>query len=167
MTKEEWKSKFDMLYNYMAMSQETEYMMLFGHVMKQMMSWFIENKPEAAEKFVETLCAIKWRQYLTKDEATEIVKGMQPKAPWDYDTWYKAMDSLGLECEKDGEYNKYACWVAMNQVYTDFGTTIAKTMGKELSSIPAERIVPVVYDLAIDLLEDYDGKYQIRKYFMS
>ena len=167
MTKQELTDKFGMLYRYMATSNEPEYMMTFGDVMKQMMAWFIENKPEIAESFIETLCSIKWKQYLTKSEATGIVKSMEPSAPWDYDVWMKAMKDLNLECEREHEYNKYALWVAMNQIYTDFGGTLAKTLGRPLQDLPATTLVPIVYSMALDLLEDPDGKYHIRKYHLG
>lgn len=166
MTKQELTDKFNMLYRYMATSRETEYMMTFGAVMKQMMAWMIENRPEQAEEYIETLCSIKWRQYLTRSEAAGVLKEMVPSAPWDYDTWHRAMESLGIGIEKEMEYNKYALWVAMNQIYSDFGETIAKTLGRPLGDLPAETIVPIVYDMAIDLLEDPDGKYNIRKYHL-
>lgn len=158
--------KFDMLYRYMASSDNVRYMKTFGYVHKEMMAWMIENKPELAEEYIEVLCSIKWRQYLTKKEATDIIKSMKPTAPWDYSVWEKAMTDLGLECEEEGEYNKYALWVAMNQIYTDFGGTLAKVFNKPLDQIPAQTLLPVVYDMAIDLLEDPDGKYNIREYHL-
>ena len=167
MTKEELKDKFKHLYDYMSVSNEPKYMMLFGDVMKEMFMWMADNKPELAEKMVEKLCSIKWKQYLTKEEATDIVKGMVPAAPWDYDTWHNAMKSFGLECERESVFNSYACWVAMNQIYTDFGETLAKALGKPLKDIPAETLVPIVYEMALDLLEDKDKRYDIRSYHLS
>lgn len=166
MTKQEMIDKFDSLYNYMASSNNVRYMKTFGYVHKEMMKWMIENKPELAEEYIDVLCSIKWRQYLTKNEAMDVVKGMKPAAPWDYETWERAMNDLGLKCEKDGEYNKYALWVAMNQIYTDFGDTLSKVLNQPLAQIPAQTLVPVVYEMAVDLLEDPDGKYSIRKYHL-
>lgn len=167
MTKEELRNKFDALYAYMAMSKKTEYMMLFGDVMKEMMAWMIENKPEASEKYIETLCAIKWRQYLTREEATSVVQGMIPPAPWSYDSWMRTMEELQLEWEREGVFNRYAMWVAMSQIYTDFGGDLAKVIGKPLAEIPADVIVPLVHRMAISLLTDADNKYHIRAYHLS
>ena len=64
MTQTEMKDKFDSLYGYMAASNEPRYMKLFGEVMVEMMDWMIKNQPTAAEQWIETLCAIKWEQYL-------------------------------------------------------------------------------------------------------
>lgn len=167
MTKQEMQEKFDMLYRYMASSNDVRYMRTFGNVHKQMMEWMIENKPEMAEEYIEELCAIKWEQYLTKKEATEVVHGMKPAAPWDYDKWAKAMTDLGLKMEVEGVYNKYALWVAMNQIYTDFGEDIAKLMGMPLKEIPANKIVPAVYSMAVSLLQDPDQRYKIREYHLG
>jgi hypothetical protein len=125
MNKEELTHKFKSLYDYMSVSNEPKYMMLFGDVMKDMMKWMIDNKPDLAEKMVDKLCSIKWKQYLTKEEAMEAVNNMQPPAPWDWSTWEKTMRDLGLECEREGVFNKYALWAVMNQEYTDYAEDVA------------------------------------------
>lgn len=167
MTQEELKKKFDSLYSYMAASNETKYMMLFGSVMEEMEDWFIANKPEMAEAWIEKLCAIKWEQYLTKQEATNIVMAMQPKAPWTWEVWFDAMNKFGLEKEREYVFNKYALWVVMSQVYTDFGQTLAKALGTPLNEIPADKLLPIIHEMALDLLMDKDGIYQVREYFIG
>lgn len=166
MTKQELTDKFDMLYDYMAASNNVKYMKTFGYVHRDMMDWMIENKPELAEEFINVLCSIKWRQYLTQKEATDVIRGMVPAAPWDYSTWEKAMEGLHLESEREYVFNRYALWVAMNQIYTDFGGDIAKIFGMPLSEIPADKLVPAVHSMAVSLLTDPDGKYDIRKYHL-
>lgn len=167
MTQEELKTKFDNLYSYMSSSNEPKYMMLFGSVMEEMMDWVIVNKPDAAEAWIEKLCAIKWEQYLTKTEAQNIVANMQPKAPWAYDVWDNAMTKFGLEKERDYVFNSYALWVVMSQVYTDFGRTLAKALGMPLEQIPAETLLPIIHEMALDLLLDEDGVYSVRAYFLN
>lgn len=167
MSQEEMKKKYESLYSYMASSNETRYMMLFGEVENEMMDWMIKNQPQAAEMWIEKLCAIKWEQYLTKTEATEIISSMIPKAPWSFDVWKDAMTKLGLEMEREYVFNKYASWVVMSQVYTDFGQTLSKALGMPLSEIPAEKLLPIIYDMAIDLLQDKDGKYNVRSYHLE
>lgn len=167
MTKQEMTDKFAMLYGIMASSGDVKQMRTFGDVHKQMMAWMIENKPEMAEEFIEELCSIKWRQYLTRNEATKVVRSMVPSAPWDYDTWYRAMEALHLEWEREGVFNRYALWVAMNQVYTDFGESIARMIGKPLTEIGNETIVPLIHDMAVSLLTDPDKKYCIRAYHLG
>ena len=166
MTQDELKKKFDGLYSYMAASNEPKYMMLFGSVMEEMEDWFIANKPDLAEAWIEKLCAIKWEQYLTKTEATKIVSSMIPKAPWPFDVWHEAMKKTNLEIEREYVFNKYAMWVVMSQIYTDFGQTLAKALGTPLAEIPAEKLLPIIHEMAMDLLCDEDGRYEIREYFL-
>lgn len=167
MTKQEMTDKFGMLYMTMATSNEPKYMHIFGETMKKMMAWYIENKPEMAEEYIEELCSIKWRQYLTRAEATEAVRAMEPPAPWDYPTWEKTMESLHLEWEREMVFNRYALWAAMNQVYTDFGESISRMMGEPLEKIAVETLVPFIYDMAVSLLTDKDKKYCIREYLLG
>ena len=156
-----------MLYGQMAARGDTKQMHIFGGVMKKMMAWFVENKPELAEDFIEELCAIRWRQYLTKGEAVGIVRGMEPAEPWGYEEWEKFLTAMNLEREREGVFNRYALWVAMNQVYTDFGEDTARMLGEPLDKIAADTIVPYFHDMAVSLLTDRDGKYCIRKYHLG
>ena len=160
------KEKYVRLYNYMAASDNTEYMKAFGDTMKEMMDWMIANKPEEAQEWIDKLCAIKWNNYLTPREAESIVANMNPKAPWAMPVWRQAMNNLGITTEVEPSYNSCALWVVMNMVYSDHAETLAtKVWGKPLAEIPAETIVKTVYALAIDKLLDKDRVFNVRKYF--
>ncbi|MCP9529255.1 hypothetical protein, partial [Segatella copri] len=99
---------------------------------------------------------------------SEIVDGMNPPATWDMQTWIKAMNGLGLVTEEKPYYNDYALYVAMNQVVSDHGCTIARILDKEdVKDIDTEHLVKYAYSLAIDLLKDKDGVYDIREYFLK
>lgn len=165
MNAEQLKSKYYELYDYMAQSKDPKNMKAFGHVMNEMYDWFVANKPEAAQEWVEKLDAIKWKQYLTPKEAEKIVAGMNPQAPWSREVWNKAMDSLGLAKEEYPYYNRCSLWVEMNKEYSDQGETVAELLGMPLDQIPADKIVPAMYKMALNLLKDKDGVYDIRKYF--
>ena len=161
-------SKFDELYGMMASSTNTKYMHTFGDTMRCMMKDMVAKHPEMAQEYIEKLCAIKWKNYLTKKEASEIVDGMNPPATWDMQTWLKAMTSLELATEEKPYYNDYALYVAMNQVVSDHGCTIAKILDKEdVKEIGNELLVKYAHSLAIDLLKDKDGMYDIREYFLK
>ena len=82
MTAEEMRQEFGSLYQMMANSQEVAYMRTFGNVHKEMMEWFIQNKPDLAQEWIWKLEPIKWKNYLTPKEAETIVSNMNPKAPW-------------------------------------------------------------------------------------
>lgn len=94
-------SKFDELYGMMASSTSVKYMRTFGDTMRCMMKDMSAKHPELAQEYLDKLCAIKWKNYLTKKEASEIVDGMNPPATWDMQTWLKAMNGLGLVTEEN------------------------------------------------------------------
>lgn len=166
MNQEEMKTAYMNLYDYMANSKKPENMKAFGKVMTKMMNEMIATAPQKAEEYIEELSSIHWNQFLTKKEAEKIVANMQPKAPWSRDVWSNAMDSLGLQKEEEPYYNSCALWTVMNQVYTDHAKTIADNIIKKpLAEIPAEQLVPGIRALALDLLKDVDGKYNVRTYF--
>ena len=145
-----------------------KYMRAFGDTMRCMMKDMSAKHAELAQEYLDKLCAIKWQYYLTKKEASEIVDGMNPPATWDMQTWLKAMNGLGLVTEEKPYYNDYALYVAMNQVVSDHGCTIAKILGKEdVKDIGTEHLVKYAHSLALDLLKDKDGVYDIREYFLK
>ena len=161
-------SKFDELYGIMASSANVKYMHVFGDTMRCMMNDMATKHPELAQEYLEKLCAIKWKNYLTKKEASEIVSDMNPPVTWDMQTWLNAMANLGLPTEEEPYYNDYALYVAMNQVISDHGETIAMIKGeKSLSDVNKAELVEYAYKLAIDLLKDKDGVYNIREYFLK
>lgn len=133
-----------------------------------MMNDMAVKHPELAQEYLDKLCAIKWNNYLTKKEASEIVTCMNPPVTWDMQTWINAMTGLGLATEEKPYYNDYALYVAMNQVVSDHGCTIAKILGKEdVKDIDTEHLVKYAHSLALDLLKDKDGVYNIREYFLK
>lgn len=161
------KEKFESLYNYMANSNEPKYMKLFGEVMWEMMDWMILNKPDNAQSYLETLCAIKWNQYLSKTEATKIYNAMNPKGAWSYETWKRAMEDLGLEWEREYVFNSYALWIVMNGVHSDNGPVIAELIGIEPSDVTNQKYIKVVHKMAVNMLCDVDGVYSVRSYFLD
>lgn len=167
MTQQEMKEKFDMLYAYMSTSNEPRYMKLFGDVMVEMMDWMIKNQSGAAEQWIETLCAIKWEQYLTKSEAIKVFNALMPKGAWTWDVWQKAMQELGLEWEREYVFNAYALWVVMNAIHSDDGADIASILGIEPTDVTNARYIKTIHKLAINKLCDADGFYNIREYFLS
>ena len=143
-------------------------MRTFGDTMRCMTQDLASHHPELAQEYTQKLGAIKSKNYLTKKEASEIVNGMNPPVTWDMQTWLNAMANLGLPTEEEPYYNDYALYVAMNQVISDHGCTVAKILGKEsVKDIDADNLVNYGYNLALDLLKDKDGVYDIREYFLK
>lgn len=168
MTKEELKYKFKYLYDYMSVSNEPKYMMLFGDVMKEMMDVTIQNHENLAEEWIDKLEAICWQQYLSKAEATKIVSAMEPKAPWTFEAWKKAMEDLGLEYKRDKVFNCYALWTTMCMVYSDDGKTIASLMGIDYNNAASNsEYIKTVYQFAMNKMLDVDSRFDVRKYFLG
>lgn len=158
MTQEEMRNEFYALYEMMADSNNVAYMRIFGDVHKEMMDWFIQNKPELAHEWVYKLESIRWRNYLTPREAEKIVSGMEPKAPWSKEQWKSAMEQHGLPLEKEPFYNRCAMWVTMNMIMSDSSETLGKFVDEE-------NMFHLVHDLAVDKLTDKDGVFNVKRYF--
>lgn len=158
MTAEEMKKEFEALYTMMANSNKVEFMHTFGKVHKEMMEWFIQNKPEMAQEWIEKLESIKWRNYLAPKEAQKIVDGMVPKAPWSRDQWKAAMEKEEFPLEKEPSYNRCALYVTMSMIHSDSSETLSKY-------VENEDLFEVIHSLAVDKLTDADGKFNVREYF--
>ena len=168
MEAKEIMGKFDELYGMMASSANVKYMNTFGDTMRCMMKDMTSKHPELAQEYLDKLCAIKWKNYLTKKDASDIIGKMNPSATWDMQGWLDEMEKLGLCMEDNPYYNDYALYIAMNQVISDHGETIAMIKGeKSLSDVNKEELVEYAYKLAIDLLKDKDCVYNIREYFLK
>jgi hypothetical protein len=158
MNQEEMRNEFYSLYDMMANSNKVENMRTFGNVHKEMMDWFIANKPELAQEWLDKLESIKWKNYLSPKEAEKIVAGMNPAAPWNREQWRGAMGKHGYSLDKEPYYNRCALWTTMNMIMSDSGNTLKKY-------VDDANLFKAVYDLAIDKLEDKDSVFNIRHYF--
>lgn len=158
MNAQELKNAYADLYGYMANSKDPANMKAFGRVMTEMFMWFADNKPDAAQEWLEKLSAIKWNNYLTPKEAENIVSKMDPAAPWTREQWKAAMEQHGYELEEEPYYNCCALWVTMNMIMSDSSETIGKY-------VDGDDLFNLVYDLALDKLCDRDNRFSVRKYF--
>ena len=143
----------------MAESKDPENMKLFGKVMNEMMERAIKNDSSFAEKEIDKLEAMMWQQYLSRNEAENIVNHMSPSAPWTFETWRNAMQQAGLPTSEEEIYNDYALWVEMNKIMSDHSDTFKKY------GIDQDNLLQMVRDFALDNLKDRDSVYDIRKYF--
>ena len=153
------RTEFRALYNMMASSNKVEDMHVFGNVHKEMMEWFIVNKPDLAQEWLDKLESIRWCQYLTPKEADKIIAGMDPKAPWSREAWKSAMESFGLPLEEQPCYNKCALYVTMSMIMSDSSKTLSKY------AADSNAMFEFVHALALDKLKDVDKRFDIRHYF--
>ena len=71
---EELIKKYDALYEEMAASKNPMRMMAFGDAEKWMFYSLVEKHPDLAEMWLKKLEASKWHNYLTEEEAEEVVE---------------------------------------------------------------------------------------------
>lgn len=77
------------------------------------------------------------------------------------------METKDIMSKFDELYGMMASSTNVKYMHT-FGDTIAMIKGeKSLSDINEEELVEYAYKLAIDLLKDKDGVYNIREYFLK
>jgi len=155
------KERYEALYKYMAESKDPDNMMLFGQVMTELMEKAIKDNPSFAEREIDKLEAMMWNQYLSRGEAEDAVKEMQPRAPWSFSEWEKAMQSFGIPTSEEGDYNCYALWVVMNGIMSDHGDTFSK-----YGISKSEDFFKFVHSIAIDLIDDEDGLFDVRNYYL-
>ena len=158
MTSEEMRQEFNALYNMMASSNNVEFMHVFGQVHKEMFLWFLQNKTDLAQEWLDKLEAIRWKNYLSPKEAERIVGDMVPSAPWSREQWKSAMEKHGYELEHEPCYNKCALFAVMNMEMSDSKKTLEKYIG-------SDKLFDAVYDLAVDKLTDKDANFNVRKHW--
>ena len=152
------KERFYTLYDKMANSNNVAYMHVFGQVHKEMMEWFIANKPTEAQQWLDKLESIQWDNYLTRQEANDIIAAMTPRAPWTREQWDVAMTQHGFASSESPCYNSCALFVTMSMIYTDSSETLGRY-------VEDDELFHVIYDLAVDKLKDADKRYDVRRYF--
>lgn len=173
MTKEQMIERYDELYHKMKSSKDVKNMQAFGSAMTWFFVEMAKVHPEMAEKFLSHIECIEWSNYLSQDEAKNIgmrivnqdgTKGFH----WDYNTFTKAVESLGGVVEEKPYYNSYSLWVVSCMEYSDHALSIAMDMGyKTPAEVPNEKMALSCYRKAVEKLKDIDGGFHVRKYFKS
>lgn len=143
-----------------------------------------ENHPEAAKDLIDKFKGrLEYNNYLTKEEAMEIVQNMvfddsdkKGKTPWPdpKDLFENMGDGSGYNTEEvtssdliddddmvyelKGYFNKWALWVCINKYYADNYCAFNKWVRNSDLLRPC-------YDFAVEQLMDQDKPHWIRWYF--
>ena len=171
MSKEELKSRYDHLYKVMAESKNPENMMLFGKAEKHMFHELAEAHPEAAEDWLAMREPVEWHNFLTEDEAEQVVGKLVNHdgtmgAHWDADTFKNAVERLGGKLEDKPFYNMWALWVTANMIYSDHAPSIAEDMGyRTPKEADGTKMALSCYRKAVEKLKDPDRERFVRWYF--
>lgn len=164
-------NKFKELYHEMKESRDVANMRVFGRASKAMYYKLAEAHPEMAEEWLTMLAPIRCHNYLTDEEATQIVDGFvnqdgQKGAHWDKSTFEQAVIRLGGKLEDTPHYNHNALWVTANMIYSDHAQSIAEDMGFPMvENVPNEKMAKSCYLKAVEKLHDPDRPRFIRAYF--
>jgi hypothetical protein len=108
---------------------------------------------------------MEWDNYVTRSEAEQIVKHMDPAAKWSEEQMMRALENLGYPKEEAPYYNEHALWVAVSMKYSDDAKTIAEVLGKKVEEVEEVEMLRICHDLAMNVLKDADGVFDVRHYF--
>lgn len=171
MKTEEMIEHYEELYSDMKSSKDVKKMKIFGDTESYIFKEVARVHPELAEKWLSHLEAIRWDNYLSQDEATNInkrtvnqdgTKGFH----WPHDVFMGVVKKLGGFTENRPYYNSYALWVTANIIYSDHAESISLDMGyKDPTDVPNEEMALSCYRKALEKLKDPDAGFQVRDYF--
>ena len=155
--------KYDELYDDMATAKDPRKMMAFGEAEKWVFHMMAEQHPELAEKWLARLEAEKWYNYLSKNEAEEIVAKFVNQdgthgPHWNYETLKAAVESLGGKIQSEPFYNCWSLWVVVNMHYSDHRTSASEF-------VPRDMMPKYFYNMAVETLKDPDRPRFVREYF--
>lgn len=155
--------RYDELYDDMATAKDPKKMMIFGKAEKWMFHSLAEKHPAIAEKWLTMLEAGKWNNYLSEDEAKEITSHLVNQdgtigPHWDYETFKRAVESVGGKMTDEPYYNCWALWTVANMRYSDNFRSASKF-------VPRDSIPRYFYEVAVENLTDVDRPHFVREYF--
>lgn len=171
MTKEQMIERYEELYAKMKSSKEVKNMQVFGEATTWLFKETAKAHPEMAESFLSHIESMCWQNYLSEKEMLNIGKHIVNQDGtkgfhWAYDTFIKAVESLGGVKEEKPYYNCYALAAVANMEYSDHAISIAMDMGyKTPAEVPNEKMALSCYRKAVEKLKDVDEGFRARKYF--
>lgn len=84
---------------------------------------------------------------------------------WTRTAWEGLITNLGYPVEEEPYYNEHALYVTMCMKSSDSGDTIKSEMNANGINLDRDAIFKLIYKLALDVLKDKDGMFNIRSYF--
>lgn len=155
--------RYDELYEDMATAKDPSKMIAFGEADRWIFGEVARMHPDMAERWLTKLEAGKWNNYLSKQEAEEIVVGFinqdGTRGPyWSYDTFKNAVESIGGKMSEEPYYNCWSLWVAANMEYSDHYNSASEY-------VPRDKMPRYFYKVAVETLKDVDRPKFIRSYY--
>lgn len=124
------------------------------------------SSTKSATQFLEVVEGMaNYDNYVSEYEAMDLTSRFlnadgTEGAKWTPDTLFDKVTSLGAEIERAPKFNKWALYVTMNMISSDYGQVIAKWTEGD-----ADRYAEACYELAVARLCDKDNPKWIREYF--
>lgn len=144
MDKQQMEQQFLSRYESIIQSGDTRQMERLGAMVKRVMGWLFKYEPQVAAQALALLddnTATDYANRLTEQEAEDIVSQMKPQPTWTMQGLTASLQAMGLPADVPPHFNHYALLTTMLMIQSD------------------------EYKLAVNRLEDQDGKFRIRRYF--
>lgn len=165
MDKEQMQQQFLARYDSIIQSGDTRQMERLGAMVKRVMGWMFKYEPQVAAQALALLddnTATDYANRLTEQEAEDIVSQMKPQPTWTMQGLTASLQSMGLPGDVPPHFNHYALLTTMLMIQSDEGESLKEAIH---ANDRDERLLRLVYKLAVNRLEDEDGKFRIRRYF--
>jgi hypothetical protein len=165
MDKQQMEQQFLARYDSIIQSGDTRQMEQLGAMMKRVMGWMFKYEPQVAAQALALLddnTATDYANRLTEQEAKNIVAQMVPQPAWTMQGLTASLQSMGLPTDCPPHFNHYALLTTMLMIQSDEGESLKEAIH---ANDRDERLLRLVYKLAVNRLEDEDGKFRIRRYF--
>ena len=165
MDKQQMEQQFLSRYDSIIQSGDTRQMERLGAMVKRVMGWMFKYEPQVAAQALALLdedTATDYANRLTEQEARNIVAQMVPQPAWTMQGLTASLQSMGLPGDVPPHFNLYALLTTMLMIQSDEGESLKDAIH---ANDRDDRLLRLVYKLAVNRLEDQDGKFNIRKYF--
>lgn len=165
MDKQQMEQQFLSRYDSIIQSGDTRQMERLGAMVKRVMGWMFKYEPQVAAQALALLddnTATDYANRLTEQEARNIVAQMVPQPAWTMQGLTASLQSMGLPGDVPPHFNLWALLTTMLMIQSDEGESLKDAIH---ANDRDERLLRLVYKLAVNRLEDQDGKFNIRKYF--
>lgn len=152
-------------YDAITQSGDTQQMERLGTMVKRVMGWLTKYEPQVAAQALALLnddAATDYTNRLTEQEAQAIVSQMRPQPTWTMQGLTASLQTMGLPTDCPPHFNHFALLTTMLMIQSDEGESLKDAIH---ANDRDERLVRLIYRLAVNRLEDEDGKFNIRKYF--
>jgi len=156
--------RYNELYDNMVSSKDVEKMSIFGCAEKWVFPQVAQAMPKLAQKWLDKLEATMWYNYLSEDEANEIVAGLVNQngtkgGQWSsFAAFSQMVEQMDLHLECKPYYNAYALWATANMLYSDHAVSTAEfVQEKDFPKFMCKQ--------AVEKLKDGDRPRFVREYF--